>query len=206
MRLVSALVASRQNSPSKTGRIAAASMPVISVRAASTLGVRNTADSWSHTNFSRMEPVSTLREVNRLLKHGGIFATIDYDWPPVMKWEAEQAYQEFQVGVRAIEAHFDDIGNTFVRYDKSHHLASIKGCGHFQYTREILFASRESCTQARLLNLPFSLGGIQTILKLHPDALCQSLSRYQDAIRAIYSGTDTFTIDICYRMRMGIKL
>lgn len=34
-------------------------------------------------SFHWMEPTETLREINRILKPGGIFATVDCDWPPV---------------------------------------------------------------------------------------------------------------------------
>lgn len=37
-------------------------------------------------SFHWMEPASTLSEVHRILKPDGIFATIDYDWPPVSHW------------------------------------------------------------------------------------------------------------------------
>ena len=40
-------------------------------------------------SFHWMNPEKTLKEVSRILKKGGVFATYDYDWPPVCNWEAE---------------------------------------------------------------------------------------------------------------------
>jgi SAM-dependent methyltransferase len=52
-----------------------------------------------------MEPVSTLREVARILRPGGVFAVLDADWPPVTGIvEAEMAWQTFHRRVRVFEA------------------------------------------------------------------------------------------------------
>lgn len=45
-------------------------------------------------SFHWMEPASTLAEIARLLRPGGIFAAYDYDFPPALNWELEQVYQE----------------------------------------------------------------------------------------------------------------
>ncbi len=52
-----------------------------------------------------MEPVSTLREVARILRPGGVFAALDADWPPVTGIvEAELAWQAVHRRVRVFEA------------------------------------------------------------------------------------------------------
>ncbi len=52
-----------------------------------------------------MEPVSTLREVARLLRPGGVFATVDADWPPVSGVvEAEAAWAVVHKRIRVFEA------------------------------------------------------------------------------------------------------
>jgi SAM-dependent methyltransferase len=52
-----------------------------------------------------MEPASTLHEVARVLRPGGVFAALDADWPPVTGVaEAERAWQVFHRRVRVFEA------------------------------------------------------------------------------------------------------
>lgn len=52
-----------------------------------------------------MEPVSTLREIARVLRPGGVFAALDADWPPVTGLvEAEAAWQAFHRRIRVFEA------------------------------------------------------------------------------------------------------
>ncbi len=52
-----------------------------------------------------MEPASTLLEVARLLRPGGVFATVDADWPPVSGVvEAEAAWAAVHKRIRVFEA------------------------------------------------------------------------------------------------------
>ncbi len=52
-----------------------------------------------------MEPTSTLREAARLLRPGGVFATVDADWPPVSGVvEAEAAWAAVHKRIRVFEA------------------------------------------------------------------------------------------------------
>ena len=51
-----------------------------------------------------MEPETTLREVQRLLRPGGVFAAIDCDWPPSSgDVEADRAWAECRKAVRLYE-------------------------------------------------------------------------------------------------------
>ena len=54
-------------------------------------------------SFHWMEPEPTLAEAARILRPGGVFAAYDYDWPPVVHWEVEAAFEEL-VGRSAIES------------------------------------------------------------------------------------------------------
>eukprot|EP00026_Physarum_polycephalum_P006995 Phypoly_transcript_07048.p1 GENE.Phypoly_transcript_07048~~Phypoly_transcript_07048.p1 ORF type:complete len:197 (+),score=18.96 Phypoly_transcript_07048:75-665(+) len=49
-----------------------------------------------------MEPTATFKEIQRLLRPGGVFAAFDCDWPPVINSEAENIYTSFLEGVDAL--------------------------------------------------------------------------------------------------------
>ncbi|HMM00895.1 MAG TPA: class I SAM-dependent methyltransferase [Bacilli bacterium] len=155
-------------------------------------------------SFHWMEPDATLKEINRILKNGGIFATIDYDWPPVSDWEAEKAYKDLINKERLIENSIEGIRNTFFRYDKTKHLENIERSGYFRYSREILFSNKEKCDARRFMNLMLSHGGLQTILRKSPNLIEEDLKKFEKTIKRIFAGKE-FEIDFCYRMRIGIK-
>lgn len=155
-------------------------------------------------SFHWMEPAVTLREVGRILKPNGIFATVDCDWPPVCDWRAEDAYRALREREQDLELAYPDLSDSFVRFPKERHLQNIKESGQFSYTREIVFANRESCTSERLSRLMLSQGGLQAILRLHPEEIEADLARFRETVFSIYGNTP-FPIEFCYRMRIGVK-
>lgn len=155
-------------------------------------------------SFHWMEPAATLKEVNRILKPDGIFATIDCDWPPVTTWQAEKAYTTLRDKISMIEKTRKDINSTFVKYSKENHLSNIRGSGYFRYSRELLFSNTEKCTAERFVNIIMSQGSLQTILNHCPETIEGDLNIFKDTINSIY-GDRNFNIDFCYRMRIGVK-
>lgn len=155
-------------------------------------------------SFHWMEPVSTLKEVDRILKTGGVFATIDCDWPPVTLWKAEQAYMTLYNKALEIEKSVSDIKDSFVRYSKDNHLKNIRESGYFRYTRELLFANTEKCTAERFINIILSQGSLQTILKKSPELIKKDISVFKSTITELFKEQE-FNIDFCYRMRIGVK-
>ncbi len=155
-------------------------------------------------SFHWMEPESTLAEVNRILKPGGVFATVDCDWPPACHWQAEKAYTELFGKVLEIEETNPDVRNSFVRWNKEGHLANIRRSGYFTYAREIVFSNTERCTSERLVELAKSQGSLQTILKKAPELIEKDVQVFEKAVSGTF-GTDEFDIDFGYRMRVGVK-
>lgn len=155
-------------------------------------------------SFHRMNPMDTLKEVNRILKPSGIFATLDCDWPPVCSLEAEIAYSQLLNKVRFIELENKDIFKTFQRWNKDKHLQNIKQSGYFRYCREIVFLNKEKCNAGRFIGIALSQGGLQTILRTHPDLIENDIELFEKKIKSTYGETE-FDISFCYRMRIGVK-
>lgn len=154
-------------------------------------------------SFHWMEPNSTLAEANRILSPGGVFATVDCDWPPVTRWEAEKAYMDLYTKARRLEEELPELKDTYIRYPKDKHLANIRASGYFRYTRELLFTNSESCTAQRFYNLLLSQGSFRSVLRLVPELQAET-DTFRETLQKIY-GEETFSVEFCYRMRIGIK-
>lgn len=155
-------------------------------------------------SFHWMEPFSSLGEISRILADGGVFATVDCDWPPVSDWRVEKAYQELFNKVREIEGTHTEIKDSFVRYDKNQHLWNIIKSGKFAFAREIVFSSEEKCTADRLIGLALSQGSLQEILKNDKNLIANDVEKFKKIVNDIF-GDKEFTIYFSYRMRIGVK-
>lgn len=155
-------------------------------------------------SFHWMEPESTLKEINRILKSGGVFAAYDYDGSPVTNIDMEIAYGVFYNAVNHIENSNQKIKESFFRYPKEQHLHNIIKSGYFKFTREIVFMTSEESNAEKFYYGALSHGSIQTILKTDPTLVENELNTFKKAVDA-YFGSKTMMIDFCYRMRLGVK-
>lgn len=64
--------------------------------------------------------------------------------------------------------------------------------------------NKEKCDADRFIAMALSQGGLQTILKTHPELIEKDIEQYENKIRSILHNSE-FDISICYRMRIGIK-
>jgi len=147
-----------------------------------------------------MEPEPTFAEAARLLRPGGVFAAYDYDWPPVVNWEVESAFEEV---LRRVRAGRRPHGGP-MRFSKEGHLDRIKGSGHFRYAREIVFHSRDRADAQRIVGMAFSLGPLTVLLGNGQSEEELGLAALREAAeRAL----DDRTVDIFvgYRIRLGVR-
>ena len=155
-------------------------------------------------SFHWMEPQSTLREIARLLKSGGVFAAYDCDWPPVCNASVEAAYQALDDCVDEVEATVSEYKKAFIQYPKEQHLENIRKSGYFEYTREIVFANTENCDANRYYNIALSQGGTQAILKKNPALIEKELAAFRAAVDK-YFNNKMLPVEFCYRLRLGVK-
>jgi ubiquinone/menaquinone biosynthesis C-methylase UbiE len=148
-------------------------------------------------SFHWMEPISTLREVNRLLRSGGVFAVYDCDWPPCSFKNADKAYEKLFTKVHAL-----DTGRS--AYPKDRHLQNMKDSDYFDYVRELVFHNEEPCTTARYIALAESQGGLQAVRRNNPKSIENEWKAFVDTVNDAF-GDEVQTIYFGYRIRLGVK-
>jgi SAM-dependent methyltransferase len=155
-------------------------------------------------SFHWMEPESTLAEVARLLRPGGVFAAYDYDFIPLMpSWEADLAFQAFGDRVDALEAE-RHLSDDLPKWRKLGHLARIQESGRFRYAREILLHHIELGNAERLVGLALSQGSVETLLKAGVSEEVIGLSRLREDARRLL-GDDPQPWYWCVRVRAAVK-
>lgn len=155
-------------------------------------------------SFHWMEPVSTLKEISRVLRKGGIFAAYDCDWPLALERNVEKQYNQLiSKSEQVLTSHLPDADRAH-KWDKEGHLTRIQSSGGFSFAREIVFHHSEPCDAQRYIGLTLSQGGVQSLLKLDPSALSEDIAGYTAIVEQHFQGR-TLQVLISYRMRIGIK-
>jgi SAM-dependent methyltransferase len=147
-----------------------------------------------------MEPEPTFAEAARILRSGGIFAAYDYDWPPIVDWEVEAAFEEMlrlaRVGRRP--------DGERMRYAKDAHLERIKRSGHFRYARELVLHSREHGGAGRIVGMALSLGPLTVMLDTGTTEQEIGLDVLRETAERVL-GDSEVDIHLGYRVRIGVK-
>jgi SAM-dependent methyltransferase len=152
-------------------------------------------------SFHWMEPGPTLAEVARILRPGGVFAAYDYDWPPVLHWEVEDAFEELIV--RVGDSRTDRLGYVSIA-EKQGHLERMRSSGLFRFTREALVHSRESGGAERIVGMAFSLGPLNVLLEGGMTEEELGLAQLRE-VAAKALGDREVGWFMCYRARLGVK-
>jgi SAM-dependent methyltransferase len=104
-----------------------------------------------------MEPEPTFAEAARVLRPGGVFAAYDYDLPPAVDPELDDAFRAYQhrrTGARARRG----IKQGADRWPKAGHFGRMRGSGRFRVCREVVLHSSEDGNAERVGGLARSLG------------------------------------------------
>jgi ubiquinone/menaquinone biosynthesis C-methylase UbiE len=154
-------------------------------------------------SFHWMEPKSTLAEVARILRPGGVFAAYDYQWPPTLGWQAEIAYETFIERAWTLK---DQRGleHDFQVWSQNRHLSELKESGHFRYVKELWLHRQEMGNADRFIGLALTNGVVQFLQKglLSEDEIGLA-SFQQEAQEAI--GSEPIPWYFSYHVRIGIK-
>lgn len=149
--------------------------------------------------FHWMEPESTIKEVCRILKKGGIFAVIDADYPPVINKELEKLNSYLKKKTSILE----NCENKWVS-NKTEHLNNIRKSGLFEYSREICFSHIEKYDQERFKKFLLSQSSMQQAIKYNYDKIVDELNTLDQRLFKVFNG-QTLDAMYPYKMRIGIK-
>jgi SAM-dependent methyltransferase len=150
-----------------------------------------------------MEPESTLAEVVRILRPGGVFAAYDLDGDLAVRWEIETAFAAFWDRMDAI---LREVGwpPGLQRWPKAEHLARMQASGHFRYVKQIWVHHVEMRNAERLVGFVMSQSSVGALLR-------QGFSEAEiglDALRAAAEhtlGDQPTPWYLSYVVRLGIK-
>ena len=155
-------------------------------------------------SFHWMEPVSTLKEVSRVLKQDGIFAAYDCDWSPIVNWKIEERFATLMEKVESLNATHAHSENMVRKWNKEGHLRNIRISNGFRFAKEVVFHNREACDAQRYFGLALTQGGLQSIFKMGLADLTEDLEAFKYEVENHFEDK-TLDIIFSYRMRIGIK-
>jgi ubiquinone/menaquinone biosynthesis C-methylase UbiE len=154
-------------------------------------------------SFHWMNPETTLAEVARILRPGGIFAAIDCDWPPSILPELELAYDKCVE--QANDPKYARVPLARVRsWPKHEHLENIRRSGCFRMTKESTFHKIEFGTAERLVGLAKSQGSVAALLKAGVSEKEAGLIELQETAQRLL-GDGRLPWFWSYRVRIGVK-
>ena len=104
-----------------------------------------------------MEPEPTFAEAARILRPGGLFAAYDYDSPPAVDPEVDEAFEAYQRRRRAVRR-ARGIQRGADRWPKHEHLERMRASGRFRFCREVVLHSVEEGDPSRIGGFARSLG------------------------------------------------
>jgi SAM-dependent methyltransferase len=149
-----------------------------------------------------MEPEPTFAEVARILRPGGVFAAYDYDWPPVVDPELDEAFKAYQERRRqARQAHGIQRGAD--RWAKEKHLERMRASGRFRFCGELVLHSIEEGNAQRIVGFTRSLG--LRVADVNDNELERELrvDALEDVARRVLGGR-TVPFLFGYRIRVGV--
>lgn len=150
-----------------------------------------------------MEPEPTFAEAARIIRPGGVFAAYDYDLPPAVDPELDEAYHAFQ-GRRRDARQKRGIQRGADRWAKQGHLERMRASGRFAHCREIVLHSLEDGNADRVGGLARSHG--LPVADASDEELEQELRIDElEAVARRVLDEQTVPFLFGYRVRIGVK-
>ena len=153
--------------------------------------------------FHWMESTATINEIARILRPGGVFAAIDYDWPPTISSEAETLDRVFENNAKQLLKEIE-CDKTARRWPKVKHLQQIQKSGLFEFTKEIAVHGVEKGNVNRMIGLALNQSNIQILFKKGVNEEKIGLSVFCQDMKRLLKGKSR-PMYFTFRLRLGIK-
>jgi SAM-dependent methyltransferase len=149
-----------------------------------------------------MDPNPVFAEAARILRPGGVFAAYDYDWPPAVDPEVDEAFMEHQER-RWSARSAREIVRGVDRWPKKEHLERMRASGSFRFCRELVLHSVEAGDAERVVGFARSLG--LPVADATDDELERELrvDDLEEVARGVL-GDRTVPFVFGYRVRIGV--
>jgi len=151
-------------------------------------------------SFHWMEPTTTLAEIARILRPGGLFAAYDYDAPPTIRWEVDSLAQEITGRLVALVRE-RGLAPTLTMWPKNAHLAHMRESGHFRFTREVSLHAIEYGDAARYLAMMQS-NAFSGQFQFTDEEI--GLDRFRETLFH-YIGSESVPWYVSYQVRIGVR-
>ena len=149
-----------------------------------------------------MEPEATFAEAARVLRRGGVFAAYDYDWPPVVDPEVDDAFHAYQ-GRRGEVRRKRGIQQGADSWAKDRHLERMRASGRFRFSREIVLHSVEERSYESVGGFARSLGLPGADLTDHELERELRIDELEEVARRVL-GDRIVPFFFGYRVRVGV--
>ena len=149
-----------------------------------------------------MEPASTIAEVARILRPGGVFAAYDYDLVPTVHWEAEAAFAAFMTRIRHLRA-THAIPPGIREWDKTDHLGRLQASGRFRYVKAVLLHHTKPCLAERWVGFALTLREVAPVREWALEEATLALETLRQAAEHAL-GPDGLCWYVSYRVRVGV--
>jgi SAM-dependent methyltransferase len=153
--------------------------------------------------FHWMEPAPVLAEAARLLRAGGVFAAYDYDVPPLVQPEVDDAFAALFAARRAARKRLR-IEAGAATWPKERHLDQIGASGQFRFTRELVCHGFDETSAERVVGLAESIGGPRALFDGDAPDVEESFARLRDVAHSVLADGH-WPMVVCYRVRLGVK-
>jgi SAM-dependent methyltransferase len=153
--------------------------------------------------FHWMEPQPALAEAARILRPRGVFAAVDYDVPPFVEPEVDEAFRAHFAARRAARQQLA-IEAGAARWPKDTHVDRLAESGCFSYVRELVAHGHWELDAEGYIGLAESIGGPRAIFGDRAPEVGETFERVREAALRVL-GDDKRPAILAFRLRIGIR-